>query len=427
MSKRIVFIYIYYLILLLIMVSWTNPTTAPSTIVRMLFMGVVFLPTIYIKNAWLPAVLTCFLSIGQYGISFSYLPETISLYMWLMLALFILYGRKKRLNIFPRWLYIFPFYVILIDLFADNTIYHIFYALIVTCLASYLFGNDYDDAEKKMSIAFIVVTIVLCYYFLFFREEFTESYGGQLGVELERVLWTDPNYLGCVIGMGTICCGIKLTDRSLNKLIRLVLLAVIGISLIVLIQNASRGALVAVLLGFSVLFLSSPVKIFYKMLFLCLVIVFLVFLYNNSYFELLEYRMENDSTGSGRTIIWERRLTEFFQAPFLTVLFGYGHDAAMTLGTPYRIGSHNDYVAFLVEYGLIGLASFLYMLAFPIMKTLRQGGLVGLYQVLTLSIYIAVGCLTLEPFTLGRIPFYMFYLYIILVANKYHKKSVVRI
>ena len=154
----------------------------------------------------------------------------------------------------------------------------------------------------------------------------------------------------------------------------------------------------------------------------------MVFLYNNSYFELLEYRVESDSTGSGRTVIWERRLTEFFQGSSLRLLFGYGHDAAMTLGTtPYRIGSHNDYVAFLVEYGLIGLASFLYMLAFPIIKILRKGGLVGLYQVLTLSVYIAVGCLTLEPFTLGRIPFYMFYLYIILVANKYHKNSVVRI
>lgn len=408
------------------MVSWTNPTTAPSTIVRMLFMGVVFLPTIYIKNAWLPAVLTCFLSIGQYGISFSYLPETISLYMWLMLALFILYGRKKRLNIFPRWLYIFPFYVILIDLFADNTIYHIFYALIVTCLASYLFENDYDDAEKKMSIAFIVVTIVLCYYFLFFRDVFTESYG-KYGTDLERVLWTDPNYLGCVIGMGVMCCGIKLTDKSLNKFIRMLLLLVIGISIVVLIQNASRGALVAVLLGCTVLFLTSPVKIYYKMLFLCLVVVFLVFLYNNSYFELLAYRVDNDSTGSGRTIIWERRLTEFSQGSFLKLLFGYGHDVAMSLGMPYRVGSHNDYVAFLVEYGFIGLVSFLYMLAFPIIKVLSKGGRVGLYQVLTLSAYIAVCCLTLEPFTLGRIPFYMFYLYIILVANKYHKKSLVRI
>lgn len=408
------------------MVSWTNPTTAPSTIVRLVFTGAVFLPTIYVKNAWLPAVLTCFLSIGQYGISFSYLPETISLYMWLMLALFILYGRKKRLNIFPRWLYIFPFYVILIDLFADNTIYHIFYALIVTCLSSYMFENDYEGGENKMSMAFIVVTVVLCYYFLFFRNDFTESYG-KYGTELERVLWTDPNYLGCVIGMGTICCGIKLSDGSLSKFFRLVLLSIIGLSLVVLILNASRGALVAVLFACSVLFLTSPAKNFYKILFLCLAVGFLIFLYNHSYFELLEYRVENDSTGSGRTIIWERRLTEFFQAPFLTVLFGYGHDAAMTLGTPYRIGSHNDYVAFLVEYGLIGLASFLYMLAFPIIQILKKGEVIGLYQVLTLSVYIAVCCLTLEPFTLGRIPYYMFYLYIILVVNKYKKKPVVRI
>lgn len=426
MKKRVLYICVYYLVLLCIMVSWTNPNAAPPTIVRLVFMGAVFIPTVYLKNGWLPAVLTCFLSIGQYGISFSYMPETISLYMWLMLALFILYGRKKNLKIFPRWLYVFPFYIILIDLFADNTIYHIFYALIVTCLASYLFGNDYDDAEKKMSIAFIVVTIVLCYYFLFFSDKFSESYG-QLGAELERVLWTDPNYLGCVIGMGTICCGIKLTDKSLNRIIRFVLLAVIGLSFIVLIQNASRGALVAVLLGCSVLYVSSPVKVFYKLLFLCLVITFIVFLYNNSYFDLLEYRMGNDSTGSGRTIIWERRLTEFFQAPSLSFIFGYGHDAAMTLGTPYRIGSHNDYVAFLVEYGIIGFASYLYMLAFPIIKILKKGVLEGFYQVLTLSVYIAVGCFTLEPFTLGRIPFYMFYLYMILVVNKYQKKAIAKV
>ena len=426
MKNKTYYIYIYYLVLLLIMVSWTSPTSAPSTIVRMLFMGAVFFPTIYIRKAWLPAVLTCFLSIGQYGISFSYLPETISLYMWLMLVLFILYGGKRILPIFPHWLFVFPFYIVLRDLFADDSIYHIFYALIVTCLASYLFGNDYDDAENKMSMAFIVVTVVLCYYFLFFRNNFTESYG-KYGTELERVLWTDPNYLGCVIGMGVMCCGIKLTDKSLSKFFRVLLLSVIGISVVVLIQNASRGALVAVLLGCSVLFLTSPVKIFYKILFLCLAVTFLVFLYNNSYFDLLVYRVENDSTGSGRTVIWERRLEVFSQSSLLQSIFGYGHDAAMTLGTPYRVGSHNDYIAFLVEYGLIGLVSFLYMLAFPIIQILKKGEVIGLYQVLTLSVYIAVCCLTLEPFTLGRIPYYMFYLYIILVVNKYKKKPVVRI
>lgn len=316
----------------------------------------------------------------------------------------------------------------MVDLFTDGFVYHIFYALVIICIFSFMFNKNYTDAEKKMSIAFIIVTIVLCYYFIFFRDNFTESYG-KYGTNLERILWTDPNYLGCVIGMGTMCCGIKLTDKTLNKFIRLILVLIIGISLMVLVMNASRGAIVAVLLSSSILFITSPVKLFYKFVFLGLVIAFLYVLYNNGYFELLEYRVENDSTGSGRTIIWERRLKEFAQGPTSNIIFGYGHKEALILGTgtTYLIGCHNDYIAFLVTYGIIGLFLFLNILAFPIVKIISTKQFLGMSHVFTLTSYIAICCITLEPFTLGRIPYHMFYLYIILVVNKFIMDSKSRV
>lgn len=401
------------------MVSWTSSTTFPPFIFRISFMGALFLPVLYIRNSWLPAIFTCFLSISQYGISYSYLPESISIHMMLIVSLLLLYQNKKKLVVFPNLLYFLPFYVFIIDLLTDGSVYHIFYILVITCSLSFVFNKDYTNAEKKMSIAFISITVVLCYYFLFFRDRFTESYG-KYGTDLERVLWTDPNYLGCVIGMGTICCGIKLTDKKISKIVRLMLALIFCTSLMILIMNASRGSLLAVLFACSVLFIMSPVKIIYKLIFISFVIFFIYVLYNNSYFELLEYRIENDYTGSGRTIIWDKRLTAFFEGPILNIVFGYGHERTMVLGTgsTYYVGCHNDYIAFLVEYGVIGFLMFLGILLFPIMKIISTKLILEISHVFTIISYIAVCSITLEPFTLGRIPYYMFYLYAILVVNK---------
>ena len=406
-------IYLYYLVLTLILVSWTDKTSSPAMVVRLTFMAASFIPTLYFRKSWLPAVFTCFLSICQYGISYSYLPDTLSTYMYLVIILFIMYQRKQRMPLFPKSLIILMVYVFFLDCISDGTIYHNFYALVITCLIVHLFDSDYAVASQKLSTAFIVVTIVLCYYFLIFKDSFTASYDFDSG--LERVTWTDPNYLGCVIGMGIMCCGMRLVEGGLNKYLNLLLLMIFGTAVVVLVMNASRGAILAVAIGVSVLLYKSNIKTQYKIVILLSLVGFITYLYNSSVFDLLEYRLQNDETGSGRSTIWIGRLQAFISSnPFLQ-LFGYGREAALSLGTNRHIGCHNDYLAFLVEYGYIGFFLFINFLIYPVLKAVHNK--TQLPTVLALTAYLAVCCFTLEPLTLGRIPYYMFYVLILLQIN----------
>ena len=414
MPKKERLIYLYYLVLTLILVSWTDASSSPSMIVRLAFMTATFVPAFKFRNSWLPAVFTCFLSICQYGISYSYLPDTISVYMYLVIIMYVLYRNKVQMALFPKSLIILAAYVLAVDLIADTTIYHIFYALVITCLIVNLFDKDYVDASSKLSTAYIIVTMVLCYYFVFFRDTFAISYNYDSG--LERVSWTDPNYLGCVIGMGAMCCGEKLIDEELKKYHRLLLFLIFGTAVTIMVMNASRGALLALALGVSVLLYKANIKYYYKVFIVISTFVFIVYLYNNSYFDLLEYRIQNDETGSGRSTIWANRLHAFFSGNLFHQIFGYGRNATMTLGTNTHIGCHSDYVAFLVEYGYIGICLFLNTLLYPVRKALSDKK--RFPMVLAFTVYLAACCLTLEPLTLGRIPYYMFFVLILLLTNK---------
>ena len=97
----------------------------------------------------------------------------------------------------------------------------------------------------------------------------------------------------------------------------------------------------------------------------------------------------------------------------------------MTLGTSITIGCHNDYVAFLTEYGLIGFILFIYTLTYPLIKSKVIGG--DNTHIVASTIYLASCCFTLEPFSLGRIPYYMFYISIILLVNRNYKNLKERI
>ena len=413
------YIYFYYIVLLLVLVSWTNPNTSPSFMVRLLYMASLFLPTVIWKQSWFPAVFTCFVSISQYGISYSYLPETVSLFLWLTLAIYVVRKNKSRLPIFPQSIYFLLAYVAIVSITADFNIYHIVYALGIVCLISFLFDANYHDAEKKLSMAFIVTTIVLCYYFIAFKDTFSVDY--KYGVDLDRIGWTDPNYLGCVIGMGAMCCAVKIFDGQIKGYIRTLLIFILGLACIVMIMNASRGALLALSSGIAVLLFTSKIKPLYKTTAVISILIFLYYLYNNSYFDLLEYRIDNDETGSGRSIIWSGRLSAFFTNNPFYQIFGYGYDASMTLGTNKRIGSHNDYIAFLVEYGYIGFALFINMLIYPLIKVIKQVNKSPI--VISLCVYLLMCSSTLEPLSLGRIPYYMFYMYIMIVVNKIYCKN----
>ena len=154
---------------------------------------------------------------------------------------------------------------------------------------------------------------------------------------------------------------------------------------------------------------------------------FIVVLYNNQVLDLLIYRIQSDTgTGTGRTEIWGDKLSQHLDSiSFLSAFFGRGFENTWKLGGYGRdyIGCHNDFVAFFIEYGLIGIILFLLLIFYPLRvaktKSLRS-------DILPLVAYLIVTCMTLEPFSMGYLPYCFLLLFIYLKASEQHAFSNVK-
>lgn len=418
------FIVIYYSVLLLVLSSWKSVSSEPPLVLRLAFLFAVIAPTVFTRKVSYPAIITIFLTIGHYGFAYSYMPYMTYIYglLTLVLTFILLVRRQSKELVLPLFFLCFSFYIFIIDTITGlgNSKAHFpedvtWCFLMLLCFFFFAEGNE-KDTKHQLSIAFAVISAVLSLYFLLYRATFVRDYGYQSG--LERSGWADPNYFGMIIGMGTMIGIIRLLDgewKTLTLLEKTFYVSVVLITVPTLILNASRGAVLAVLVGVTVLMLSSKAKFGYKMVLLVLAIIGIVFLYQNQYFDLLEYRIENDEgTGSGRTTIWKEKIEAFSQGKPVQWLFGFGYTGGFYL-TGRACGFHNEYLAFLVDYGIAGAVSLLYMLYYPIKKTVRKS--TSRPIVISLVVYLFTCCLTLEPFTHALLAFFAFYFYAIIVAK----------
>jgi O-antigen ligase len=204
--------------------------------------------------------------------------------------------------------------------------------------------------------------------------------------------------------------------KELNIGLKVVYITAIVISLPTLLLNASRGAMLSVVCAFVFLSMFSKIKPWQKIGIVLMGAVGVIYLYNNQYFDLLLYRIENDSGGgSGRTEIWEAKFRAFSQGNIAQILFGNGYYGGMTITGRY-MGFHNDFVGFLVEYGIVGLCLLLYMLYYPIRMFFKRGIIQP--DVMVIVFYLATCFITLEPFGLALLPYYSFYMYALLLSNR---------
>lgn len=410
-------LFFYYLLLLLVLTSWTNVDASPPIFIRIIFLGALFIPLI--KNVELtPFVLTTFLTISQYGFAYSYMPTDLYIYLFLILSFYILVRRKLRHNKSNiKKIFIFTAsYIILIDLLYHFKIEDIGFAILVVITLSGFINFKKLKEINYLSYAFIIATSVLSLYIIFYGRDFMQDYYTTGGITIERTGWTDPNYFGTVIGMGTVNAIlqiIKYPRKSLPNMIFLIF--TILISLIALSLIASRGAILAV--GGSVLFLIifANMKFKYKVLYSILIISITAFLYSNNYFELLLYRVvADDGTGSGRSTIWITKLNAFAnESSMLQLLFGHGFHNGFRLGYNKPQGFHNEFIAILVNYGVIGFFIFSYLLLLPVKIAPHKSKA----TITALILYLVLTFATLEPITAGRIPYFIYYLYIYCLAK----------
>ena len=98
-SKKFL-IYIYYVIMLLILVSWTNTTSTPPELYRIIYLIALMMPAILIAPTMLPIILTLFYTVSNYGCYNSYMPNQTYLYLpFLFLALIVNKDRTSSKDI----------------------------------------------------------------------------------------------------------------------------------------------------------------------------------------------------------------------------------------------------------------------------------------------------------------------------------------
>lgn len=406
-------LYIYYFLLLIVLCTWFSSVSAPPMPLRIAFLIALVFPAFYkFTNLFVP-VITCFTALAYYGFSLSYMPTEKSIY--LLITVILVFFNLKRLKKFqrpPTLLIFFCIYILIIDLLNSGSLSEIDFSILIITLSFYLVSPNGHEKDVYI-VAFIIITLILSLYFF--------TYGQSAAVEVSdtgRRYWRDPNYLGNVCGMGVILAYNtivnKLTSTQLFK--RLCLVTVI-IGILMLVMNASRGAFLSMSLAIIIITLFSKVKLKTKINIAIFITIAIFIMYSLGAFDVLNDRImnEDDDTGNGRTLIWEAKMMGYLDLEAYKKLFGIGYEGGFHLAIPGGYGFHNDYLAFLVDYGLIGLALFFCLLFYPIKLAWNNPS--KRIIITSLVLFLIICCATLEPFTAGYLTYWYFYMVIVLFAK----------
>ena len=405
---------LYYLLLLVVLCSWSDPVNSPNMILRLAYFAAMILPTYVYKPNLLPHILICFTSISFYGYAASYLPTDYNVYTYALLILSILPFKNKRNHIkIPPILVILALYTLVIDLTTGGRLEFINYSMFAVILTLYFVSKD-EKYNNLYYYVFIITTLVLSLFFFAVGDQFVVEMQGQ-----DRVVWKDPNYLGCVAGFGIVCAYYLLVKNMyLGKWFKYILLATICLGSIMILVNASRGAALCVACGISVVTMYSKISFKKRITIVTLVVIGMILMYQFGLFSALEQRImyDEDGTGSGRTNIWALKLLLFTEEPAYKLLTGLGFRGGFMLGFVGGYGFHNDFVAFFVDYGIIGFCLFVCMLLYPLYLVSKNKENKAIVTALT--VYLLLCCMTLEPINAGRLTFLYMYIFIYILAKQ---------
>lgn len=417
---------LYYLMLILIMASWTNVVASPPMPVRILFLIAVLYPGLNDVRGLIVAALTCFWSIASTGYAYSYMPTMPYIYVVaLSVALWMFWDRHKQITSKllggdNTLVFFFLIYVWLNDAYTESSMGYTAYTLLTMTMLVPFVPVVNKRTVTYFSMAFMTITIVLSYYLITTRDIFSFGSTGYTP-ELDRIGWTDQNYLGMVVGMGaTVAITCLMHARLYRKIFLTYCIISIVLCVPVMLMLGSRGALMCLLASIILQLMFTKTKRKWKFLMVVAGIVFTIYLYTNDYFDLMEARLEaDDGTGSNRFLIWDRKIKEFFtDNSFFDLIFGAGKDRGIGFGGRTgmeNIGFHNDFLGFLICYGVVGLVFFEAMLFRPLFKCHRDTP----YRVAIWGnlMYMFIGSMTLEPFLMDMFPLYAFLFYTLLLTK----------
>ena len=410
--KNRVFIIVYYVVLFaLLMTTFMRVSPLPMAY-RILYLVLMVLPAIKYNYLFLPCLIL-FYSVAALSLGFTFLPTEMSYYVLLsglMVAVGFLTTKQTSFPIYPIILFAaFWALIISVNVINSGSIEKISYSLL--CFVLLLATVNKQDMHRVLLLipyAFIIATLACSILLLINRDYFMVD----SGEEFERLMTASINYSCQTIAIGSVLAFMLAIRPTSRMSVRLLCMATFGISIVALLLEASRGALLSIAIACSLIILFSKTKSLYKIIGILLVIVFVIVLYQNNTLDLLIYRFqEDDGTGSNRTYIWSLKLHSFWnEGNSFEYLFGIGFDRTIYLGKSAFL--HNDFLAFFIEYGFIGFCLFLSFVLYPLFKADKDSR----PTIIILIAFILTHTFLLEPFSIGYMPIYFLLLYIYLLA-----------
>ncbi|MBR5781897.1 MAG: O-antigen ligase family protein [Bacteroidales bacterium] len=411
MSKRL--LYLYYFFLLVVLCTWFNTTSAPPMPLRLIYLAALVFPVFLKAPNNLVPIINCFTALGTYGFSRSYMPTEKWIYLLIIvICLFLGYSKLKRFQRPPSLMILFCVYIWSIDIIQGTKIVDIDYTILIVLLSFFFVSKDGSEKNSYI-LAFMIITLILGLFFLTYGQSSAISVS-----ETGRRSWVDPNYFGNVCGMGVVLAYNTIVNKlSQNLYFKRIAILTIALGLLTLVMNASRGAFLSASVSIVIITFFSKVSIKTKVGIAVLVSIGVVAMFSMGAFDVLANRFmdQDDTTGNGRTLIWEAKLLGYIGLPTHEKLFGIGYDGGFSLAIPGGYGFHNDFLAFLVDYGLVGLLFFLALMLYPIIIVGKNSSARPI--VISLVLFLLTCCSTLEPLTAGKLPYWYYYFFIVLFAR----------
>lgn len=399
------YLVLYYFILLVIQLFLTNMESPPPTFLRLAFMVAVIGPVIYQKL--LPSIIILFYTTSVYHFAYAYMPYDLYWYLLFCIVGFLLATSNNHIGV-PIALPIMAILTFFVNMLTSGVIENITFTLLIITFFCTLTSKYESSHQTLLPVSFLICSVALSILFLMNLSTFAVEYSSS---GLERSGWTDPNYFAMVLGAGFIS-GLLLISKKTNSYFLLVsMIIALIVTFVSIILLASRGAILAIILALIVFLLQVKMKRSSKIIFVVISCVILLISFRSNLLELFLYRIENDSVGggSGRVDIWTHKLGLFFsESSILQLFFGHGLKGGYDIGGGH-VGVHSDYIAILLDYGIIGAIVFLVILFAPILSVFKNPNHKS--HVWVIMVYLFCCLLTLEPLATGNLVFWGLYYY----------------
>lgn len=356
----------YYIFLGIVQAMWTNLYSFPPFVYRLAMIAAVFIPMLSNRDLVTFGFPFFLILRSQLSTPYQYLPDSNSFifYVPVLIILVIIHWKSiQPINIkryFP--IIMLMLYMGIIDLICTGESGNYTQNLFVILIFSFLLKNRHD--LDILSSALISVCAISAIYYLIMYNQFLVTWNSTEGIE--RSGWKDPNYFSTFMNIGVtlslfyILRYLKSSIFILNKKFLLILCILISVAIVLTASRAGFFILLSILL---ISVFTSKIKFKIKTIGIILISLVALGMYSMGIFDTLLFRIfeqGNIGTGGERTNIWTTTINNFGLQNYVTQLFGggYWHRVTLTGG----VETHNEFLAILTDYGIIGLVIFLCMI-----------------------------------------------------------------